>query len=241
VCQAANVPPPQPPVFGPGAAFACFGAYLGAQIVAGIAALLPFAHRAKPTWLLPVMALGSMAAGALVLRVCVRALLGGPVRERGREIFGLFASSLPRNAGAALAGAGLAALSLAVAPLLVPPPETGGPLQEMAASSDFGLLALVVIALVVAPPLEEFLFRGVMYHGLSRRLAPWLAALIVTAIFAALHVVENLNYWPAVASITLLAVLLIVLRMRYVSLAPALVAHFAFNAVMMVFAVATRA
>lgn len=242
MCQVANVPPPQPPAFGPGKAFACFGVYLGAQIVVGVATMLPFAFRpSRPTWLLPVVALGSLAAGALVLWVTVRAFLGGPVRERGRELFGLFASSLPRNAGAALAGGGLAGLSLAVAPLLVPPPDSGGPLHEMATSSDLGMLVLVVIALVVAPPLEEFLFRGVMFHGLSRRLAPWLAALIVTVIFAALHVVENLNYWPAVASITLLAVLLIVLRMRYISLAPALVAHFAFNAVMIVFAVATRA
>ncbi|MHC4134465.1 MAG: lysostaphin resistance A-like protein [Planctomycetota bacterium] len=236
---AENVPPP-PSVFGPGPAFACFLAYLGSQFVVGIAVAVPFASREAPVWLLPVMALVSMVVSAAVLYVCVRSLLGGPLRERGREKFGLRASSLPRNAGAALAGAGLAALSLAVAPILVPPPETGGPLQEMAEASDLGLLVLLVLALVVAPPIEEFLFRGVMYHGLSRRLAPWLAALIVTAIFVALHVYENRNYWPALVSITLLAVLLIALRIRFVSLAPALVAHFAFNAVMTAVAVATR-
>jgi membrane protease YdiL (CAAX protease family) len=232
-----NAPPPTS-VFGPRSAFACFLAYLGSQFVAGIAVAIPFFSRERPVWLLPVIALVSMVVSAAVLYVCVRRLLGGPLRERGGEIFGLFASSLPRNAGAALAGAGLAALSRLLAPHLMPPPETGGPLQEMAAASDLGMGVLIVIALLVAPPVEEFLFRGVLYHGLSRRLAPWLAALIVTAIFTALHVYENRNYWPAILSITLLAVLLIGLRIRFVSLAPPLVAHFAFNAVMI--AVATR-
>jgi membrane protease YdiL (CAAX protease family) len=242
VCQAETTSPPQPPAFGPGAAFACFGACLGAQILVGVAATIPFAYRGEqPTWLLPVMALASMAFGALALWICVRGFLGGPVRERGREIFGLYASSPPRNVCGALAGAGLAALSLVVPLYFVPPPESGGLLQEMFHASGFGMVALIVLALFVAPPLEEFLFRGVMYHGLRRRLAPWLAALIVTVIFVGLHVFENFNYWPAIVSIALLAVLLIVLRMRFESLAPALAAHFAFNGVMIAVAVVTRA
>jgi membrane protease YdiL (CAAX protease family) len=226
-------------VFGPGPAFACFGAYLGSQIAVALAIAIPFFAQEPPVWLLPLAALVSMVVSAAVLYACARGLLGGPLRERGRERFGLFRSTLPRNAGAALAGAGLAALSLGVASV-VPQPESVGPLQKMVAASDFGLVALVLIALAVAPPVEEFLFRGVLYHGLSRRLAPWLAALIVTVIFVALHLPENWDYWPALVSIALLAVLLIGLRMRFVSLAPALVAHFAFNAVMTSVAVATR-
>lgn len=229
---------PAPRVIGPGPAFACFFAYLGSQFLVGLAMLVAFASRQPPLWLMPVVALTSMVASAVVLYACVRGLLGGPLLERGRESFGLQASTLPRNAGAALAGGGLAAASYLLAPLLQPPPETGGPLQEMAAASDLGMGVLILIALLVAPPVEEFLFRGVLFHGLTRRLAPWLAAAIVTVIFVALHVYENRNYWPAVASITLLAALLIGLRMRFVSLAPPLVAHFAFNAVMV--AVATR-
>ncbi len=226
-------------VIGPGPAFACFFAYLGTQLVVSVFLAVAFASRHNPVWLLPVMALASMGASAAVLYACARGLLGGPLVERGREIFALKASTLPRNAGAALAGGGLAAATTLLAPHLQPPPETGNPLQEMAAASDLGMGVLILIALLVAPPVEEFLFRGVLYHGLTRRLPPSFAAPIVTVIFVLLHLYENHSYWPAIASITLLAVVLIGLRMRYDSLAPPLAAHFAFNAVMV--AVATQA
>lgn len=230
--------PPPARVIGPGPAFACFFAYLGTQLVVLLFMAVAFASRHPPVWLLPVMALASMGVSAAVLYACVRGLLGGPLYQRGREIFALKASTLPRNAGAALAGGGLAAASTLLAPHLQPPPESGGPLQEMAAASDLGMGVLILIALLVAPPVEEFLFRGVLYHGLTRRLPPRLAALIVTVIFVALHVYENRAYWPAIASIALVALVLMGLRMRCDSLAPPLAAHFAFNAVLV--AVATR-
>jgi membrane protease YdiL (CAAX protease family) len=43
------------------------------------------------------------------------------------------------------------------------------------------------IALLLAPVLEEFIFRGVVQRLLMRVVAPWGAILIASALFAALH------------------------------------------------------
>jgi membrane protease YdiL (CAAX protease family) len=118
--------------------------------------------------------------------------------------------------------------------VLPPKTEPKGVLVEMAGSSGYPFAAWLCLVLVLAPFLEEFLFRGVMLHGISRGMGPWGATVIVTVLFVALHIFEAAQYWPALAFITGLGVFTLVVRIRFASLAPAVIAHFSYNAVIAV-------
>jgi membrane protease YdiL (CAAX protease family) len=49
---------------------------------------------------------------------------------------------------------------------------------------DAGLFVWVVLA---APVFEEFVFRGLLFQGLRRSVAPWLAVVVSAALFTAVH------------------------------------------------------
>lgn len=49
---------------------------------------------------------------------------------------------------------------------------------------------LLVLAVLIAPPVEELIFRGVLLRSLMRRVSFWPAALISSALFAGLHLYE---------------------------------------------------
>jgi membrane protease YdiL (CAAX protease family) len=236
--------PPRPKRFGVGAAFLCFGVYLGAQFIVGLFAgivigVATATGGAAPDWLMPTAMLASFVLGGAALYATVRQLLGGPVWKRGGGKFGLVRTALGPTVVAAFGGAGLATLYVVVAVFVLPPEgEPQGVLAEMAGSSGYGFAIWLCLALALAPFLEEFLFRGVMFHGLSRGIGPWWATILVTVLFIALHLVEAAQYWPALVFVASLAVFALVVRVRYASLAPAVVAHFSYNAVIAIVAAA---
>ena len=69
------------------------------------------------------------------------------------------------------------------------------------ALGGWAILLLAAMAVVMAPLLEETLFRGILQPALKRRLGFPLAALIVTAIFTATHVPQFIDYPPALVLI----------------------------------------
>jgi ABC-2 type transport system permease protein len=84
--------------------------------------------------------------------------------------------------GALLAAAGVAYGHLLRVPVAEPPPGQG----------RTGLLLITVVG---APLVEEVLFRGLLFQGLARSVAPALAAVWSASLFAALH---PLAAWPPV-------------------------------------------
>lgn len=58
-------------------------------------------------------------------------------------------------------------------------------------------VATFIAFVVAAPILEEFLFRGVMIDGLLRRYRPWVAILVSSTLFGAMH----LNSWQFVTGL----------------------------------------
>jgi membrane protease YdiL (CAAX protease family) len=117
--------------------------------------------------------------------------------------------------------------------LLPPDPELSlGPMARMAATPGKTRLYWTVVALAVAPPLEEFLFRGVMFSGLSRTWGRAVGAVVSTALFVLLHTPETMVYWPSKVAITLLGVGALLFRMRAAALGPAVAVHFAYNFVL---------
>jgi hypothetical protein len=136
----------------------------------------------------------------------------------------------------AVAGALLAAFYLFVLTQLFPPHpgQSFGPLSQAAASASTSVRILfALLAIFLAPPVEEFLFRGVLLTGFGNSWGVAPAALVVTVLFAVGHMVEVRTYWPALLSIFVLAGVTMALRLRTGSLWPGIGMHASYNAALM--------
>jgi membrane protease YdiL (CAAX protease family) len=137
-----------------------------------------------------------------------------------------------------LAGLGLGCATgclYLVFPLFLIPPKPDaplGPLHEMALSSTLGLFAFLLLALVLAPPIEEFLFRGAMYAGFARSLGTAGSAVLVTGLFVLLHAGEAIFYPPGFIGVALMAICALAVRLATRALGPAVAVHLGYNAVL---------
>ncbi len=114
---------------------------------------------------------------------------------------------------------------------------TSGPLADPAALSGADVLWLALPIAVVAPVVEEVLFRGLLYRYLRgrfgrRRVGLVMAVIVSAAIFGVLHVV--------VPPIFVMGLVLAALAERYDSLLPGIVLH-ATNNGLVVLAIAVAA
>jgi membrane protease YdiL (CAAX protease family) len=143
--------------------------------------------------------------------------------------------SPPRDlaAGAGL-GVVVAIIYLFVIGSLIPPPEDlePGPLVNAAMTSGWARMGWALAALFLAPPVEEFLFRGVLLEGFSRSWGTLVAAVLTITIFTALHYNETSNYLPGLAAIGLLAIVTTFARITTGSLKPAIAIHAGYNLAM---------
>jgi membrane protease YdiL (CAAX protease family) len=95
-----------------------------------------------------------------------------------------------------------------------------------------GLLVFAVLAVTVAPVLEELLFRGLVLRGLMLRIGFWPAALLSSAVFGLLHATAaDASGLLVVASITVLGLGLCLLVRRTGRLGPSIGVHALHNAV----------
>jgi membrane protease YdiL (CAAX protease family) len=104
-------------------------------------------------------------------------------------------------------------------------------LDRILRSSRAAALILAFIAVATAPLMEEMIYRGLLYSALQRITGQWSAVVLVSVMFAGLHV---LQYWPnagVIGSITLLSVVLTVVRARTGRLLPCFAIHLVFNGV----------
>ncbi|MEJ2187419.1 MAG: type II CAAX endopeptidase family protein [Gemmatimonadota bacterium] len=122
-----------------------------------------------------------------------------------------------------------------VLPFLLPISESyePGTVSRMAAAAGWPRLWLAAIAVLVAPPVEETLFRGVLLEGLLRRISRFDAILLTTLLFGVGHLPDILGNWPAVTAILGGGWILAELRLRTRSLVPGVAAHMAYNGVLM--------
>lgn len=169
------------------------------------ALVIPFARRLDDSQVLFVTSLagtlGSLVAVVLVLLVAKAAF------ARGLKGLGLRLKTIPKDLGQAFL------TLLAVWPLVmammsltilimkhlnkdfeVPQHEA---LQVITESASIPLQVLmIVLAVVVAPVVEEMLFRGLFQTMIrSYVLRPWPAIAITSVLFAAIH--ANPEHWPA--------------------------------------------
>jgi membrane protease YdiL (CAAX protease family) len=115
---------------------------------------------------------------------------------------------------------------------LFPPSKTQnlGPLVAAMQEGRAARIAVAACAVLGAPLIEEFFFRGVLYSALARSCSVIVAASVTTLVFVLLHVSSLSPYWPRLASVLLLGVAAQVARTRTGSIWPGVAMHFAWNA-----------
>lgn len=129
--------------------------------------------------------------------------------------------------GLFLAG-GFCLMSLFVHPQY---PSHVGPLTQMSMTRGWPQILWSVVAVFLAPPSEEMLFRGAAYGGFRKSCGALWAGVLVTVIFVGLHFAEFIYYPFAIFSITGLALLTLWARLRWGAVGPAIAVHVAYNLV----------
>ena len=125
----------------------------------------------------------------------------------------------------------VALINAVLIPQLSEEPFRNPQLYAIAASgfSWPALLAMLVMAGVIAPFGEELAFRGLLFPWLGARLGVPAGAVLSALCFAALHGVVIL-----IPALTVVGIALAVLYQRCRSLWPVILAHGAFNGIMIV-------
>jgi membrane protease YdiL (CAAX protease family) len=109
---------------------------------------------------------------------------------------------------------------------------TLGPIATMAATPGLLQLLWLFLALVLAPLIEEPLFRGVLYGGYRNSFGPVRAAVLTTSIFLLLHITEMIHFLPSMLGVLGLAIAALWIRLRSSAIGPAVAVHFGYNAVL---------
>lgn len=91
--------------------------------------------------------------------------------------------------------------------------------------------AVVAMAVLSAPFIEEVIYRGVFYGGLRKRLGPVAAVITVTLFFAAVHLPQYWGAWASISGLTLLSLILTIVRAKSKSILPCVTIHLVNNAV----------
>ena len=140
----------------------------------------------------------------------------------------------PRPQGyLAAAAAAFLAVIFAGAVVWLLPPDTAkltGPTVRMLDTPGLPQDVITALALVGAPLMEEFVFRGALFAALAVRWGASAAGIVTTLVFVALHAQDKIHWWPGFVVVGFLGTLLVLLRLRYRSIWPGMLAHFLYNA-----------
>jgi membrane protease YdiL (CAAX protease family) len=181
--------------------------------------------------LVPVALPGSLIVGGLAVLLVLRSWRKRLGARALADLLGLSRSRPRQVTNGILAGAALALFILPVMGLVADPAEPPDVMTQLAGSSSAALRAWVLSAVLLAPPIEELMFRGVLLGGLAATWNIRAAAVISGATFWLMHGPEFVH-WPAAVAIGLLTILATWLRVRSRSLGPSIGAHFGYNLVL---------
>jgi membrane protease YdiL (CAAX protease family) len=225
--------------------------FLGVQFIAGIVIviiwiIIAMAHGENPTdpSFAPRLAakanvsllLGGGLASALAVFAISRLWAWNLIRDKTNNGVGIVASTTRKTLlwgfiGASLGCGYVAAIHWTT---LAAPVTALGPLSTIAAGGGTGRMAWAVLALLYAPIVEEFVFRGLLLRGFTSSWGQLPAACVVTILFVILHLTETYHFWPAIVAISILGLAALFARISTNSLVPAIVVHGAYNLILVV-------
>ena len=96
---------------------------------------------------------------------------------------------------------------------------------DLFGTTNFGLILTIVLVVILAPLVEELVFRGLIQKWLSTRLGMWTSIALTSLLFAMYH----LSFWAAPLNIAL-GVCTGYLAQKRSTLYPALALHITYNA-----------
>ncbi len=137
----------------------------------------------------------------------------------------------PRQTIRYFVGGFLLAVAVRFAPTVLPDRE-GFPLERLF-SSPRAAYAVAAFAILIAPLMEELVFRAVLFCILERQVGLKFAVVSTAALFAALHVPEYWGAWNHVLLIFLVGLAFSLARGLTGSLTPSVILHLAYNASLM--------
>jgi membrane protease YdiL (CAAX protease family) len=158
----------------------------------------------------------------------------GPARLRDGAATGI---AWRRAAGGAYLTAVLfAALIILTVVILVHvfPPNMAA-VRNMPSAKVFGApgwpaAILVLLAVFLAPPVEEYVFRGGVFAALASRVSPFWAGVLTTAVFMAVHAPEKIYYPAGFIDVGLMAAAAAWMRVKFGSIRPGILLHVLYNA-----------
>ena len=174
--------------------------------------------------------LAAAVSGVVALWLTRRSTATPPAKSILAEVGWTKASVRHVALGAGL-GLGLALVYVGGLLQLFPPPAQAawGPLTRAVSAGGWARHLWAVWALVGAPPLEEFLFRGVLLTSLARSWGRIPGAMVVTVVFVLMHALEVVQYWPAALAVTIGGVAMVWMRLRTGSVFPGMILHGFYN------------
>jgi membrane protease YdiL (CAAX protease family) len=98
-------------------------------------------------------------------------------------------------------------------------------------SSNWTRFATAFVAFATAPLAEELIYRGVLYKALEKAAGVAIAIVVVSLLFAGVHVFQYRNNIAVIAVITLLSITLTVSRAITGKMLPAFIIHLVFNGI----------
>jgi len=124
--------------------------------------------------------------------------------------------------------------------LLIPPPEgfAKAGLNRYLIGSNYSLAVAAFCAVIIAPIMEEYIFRGYIFDGLRHKNSLAFTFIITSLLFVLPHMFEYFAYWPAAIMLFGLGIILAYFRENYVSLAPCITLHASYNLSLVFFSLA---
>lgn len=108
-------------------------------------------------------------------------------------------------------------------------PEQENELLRMLKSSELALYTIAFLAVATAPLVEEVVYRGVLFSAFQRSVGTMLSVVLVTFLFALVHVPQYLPSYSTIFLLTLLSLILTLVRVYSGNLLPCIILHMIFN------------
>jgi membrane protease YdiL (CAAX protease family) len=130
-----------------------------------------------------------------------------------------------------LGGVALSLVVMVIPPLM--PEKKSFPLEKMF-NSPASAYAIAAFAVMIAPFMEELLFRGLLFAFFEKHGGLTFAIVTTAILFAGLHIPEYWGAWNHVIMILIVGLTFSIVRGMTGSLTPSIILHLAYNGTLMV-------